>query len=225
MRKLIFLATTCIVIYSASCKKEKDIIDVVNIHGKVNNLCNDSGMANITVKFVSQTSGGGDVVKTISDLNGNFYFYNVSINHNSGINYFLNIESKSGTGDIGFTGTTELINKDNVNLNYVLNVVPFFDYLIVKMQPPVAVVTPDTFTVRMEQRIIHKNLPDQINTFLVSSGWVQPGYPSYSDHYCYGYPMGKWYLETDKFKNGIHSIIHDSIYMNWGANATYIVPW
>ena len=43
--------------------------------------------------------------------------------------------------------------------------------------------------------------------------------------YMYGSLMGPWTIVIDKWKNGVHTITEDSIFMEMGGVNEYVIPW
>jgi hypothetical protein len=39
------------------------------------------------------------------------------------------------------------------------------------------------------------------------------------------YPMGKYIIDMDIWKSGVHTTKKDSVYLGWGANTTYTINW
>lgn len=209
-----------------SCKKEeKDKIIPTSFNGSVYNLCNDSLMPNILVNLICENPNSNSIYSTTSDNNGNFVFSEIPVNQNDKYIYKLYIKGKSGIEDVAFTGTTVFIDKSNTSQNYSLKVIPAFDSLTLEIFPSVYISNPDTFYIIAEQKTLMKNSSVMSSTFVVSSKYLQAGYPHYSSVTIGDYPMGKWHFTINKYKNGVYSIIKDSIYVASGKNNTFFVPW
>jgi hypothetical protein len=85
-----------------------------------------------------------------------------------------------------------------------------------------AITSPDSFGVKIEQPIFHRNMPENVcngywgnvtninETTILNSG---------------DYPMGMWYFTWSITKSGVHTVVYDSIYLDMGANANYNIPW
>jgi hypothetical protein len=59
-------------------------------------------------------------------------------------------------------------------------------------------------------------------------GKVQTSYFPGIDNYFSnidGYPMGWWHIDLKKYKNGVHSNLTDSVYIDMGETKIYTIPW
>jgi len=216
----------CVASIFFCCKKdENDKIVPTSFSGSVYNMCNDSLMPNILVNLICESPNGNTKYSSISDNNGNFIFNSIPVNQNDKYKYSLYIIGKSGIGDVAFTGTDILIDKNNILQNYLLKVIPAYDSLTFEISPSVYILNPDTFYIIAEQKTLMKNSSVMSSSFVVSSKYLQAGYPHYSSVTTGDYPMGKWHFTVNKYKNGVYSVIKDSIYIASGKNNTFFVPW
>ena len=94
-----------------------------------------------------------------------------------------------------------------------------------RISPSVYISSPDTFFIIGEQKTLMKNSSVLSSTIEVSSKYLQAGYPSYSRVAIFDFPMGKWNFTVNKYKNGVYSIIKDSIYIGSEKSNTFFVPW
>ena len=209
-----------------SCKKEeKDKIIPTSFSGSVYNLCNDSLIPNILVNLICESPSSNSIYSTTSDNNGNFIFSDIPVNQNDKYKYSIYIKSKSGINDVAFTGTDILIDKNNISQNYSLKVIPAFESLTFEVSPSVYISHPDTFYIVAQQKTLKKNSTITSSSLLISSHYLQAGYPHYSSVTIVDFPMGKWYFTIFKYKNGSYSILNDSIYIGSEKNNTFFVPW
>ena len=216
----------CVASIFFCCKKdENDKIVPTSFSGSVYNLCNDSLMPNILVNLICESPNGNTKYSSTSDNNGNFIFNSIPVNQNDKYKYSIYIKGKSGIGDVAFTGDDILIDKNNILQNYKLEVIPAFDTLTFRISPSVYISSPDTFFIIGEQKTLMKNSSVLSSTIEVSSKYLQAGYPSYSRVAIFDFPMGKWNFTVNKYKNGVYSIIKDSIYIGSEKSNTFFVPW
>ncbi|MBS1646445.1 MAG: hypothetical protein JST67_03790 [Bacteroidetes bacterium] len=206
-----------IIIILSNCKKDKDIINDTSITGTVLNLCTGNGIKNIPVELI----GNEVTLTTMSDSSGSFSFHNVSVHSSSEYNYQLYIESKSGIGNVGLIGDVVDIDKKSISNNYVLQVVPTFNILTVKVTPSYTFIPPDTVTLTFTQEKYHEYVPNYPYQLVVTSYGLKPGYPDSSKTHFDYFPMGLWNIKIDKTKNSVRTIIYDSIYIDYGATANY----
>ncbi|MBK6986367.1 MAG: hypothetical protein IPH32_17260 [Bacteroidetes bacterium] len=208
------------------CKKDKnDKVITTSFSGSVYNLCNDSLLPNILVNLICESPNGNTKYSSTSDNNGNFIFNSIPVNQNDKYKYSIYIKGKSGIGDVAFTGDDILIDKNNILQNYKLEVIPAFDTLTFRISPSVYISSPDTFFIIGEQKTLMKNSSVFSSTIEVSSKYLQAGYPHYSSVTIGDFPMGKWNFTINKYKNGVYSVIKDSIYIGYEKGNTFFVPW
>jgi len=161
-KKIIALLFVVVVVFLGACKKDSDTITSQTIHGQVYNLCNDSGMANITV-YLQQN--GNNIAQLNSDANGNFSFSNVQVHSSNDYTYGFYIPSKSGIAGVGvgFDGVSVDIVKSSINSPFILSVVPhtkdWYLYFPASISPSIY---NDTFTLVIQQNTYHKNMPNGV---------------------------------------------------------------
>ena len=216
-----------IVIFSC-CKKEKDTITYHNIKGMVYNNCTDSGLVNVAVNL--NTYKDNSLTKTLAGTSvagGNFEFPNVEIHSDSKYSYSIYIPSKSGINATtaeycGFNGATMYFSKDEADLFLSPRVTPKFLLLNVShiYSSPITNLN-DSIIVLFSQRVFHKNLPTLPYVF----GGETYGNVGNSKYSSGNYPMGKYNINIDKWKGGVHTTILDSIYLGWTETKTYTVNW
>lgn len=207
---LLFIAT----VFLASCKKDNDVVTNRNIHGQVYNMCTDSGLANITVYLNVVTASSSYSASAVSAADGSFTFSNVQVHSSSSYTYNLYIPSKSGIGngpEIGFDGLDADINKSHITEVLKCNVAPHAQYWQLYF-PNTLFTANDTFTMTLEQRTIHKNMPGAIWNAIDNC----PCPITTPIHLAGGlgnYWMGWWHVTYDRTKNGIHTVFTDSVYV------------
>ena len=213
-----------------ACREDKkDIITKHPITGMVYNNCTDSGLAGVKV-FLETFKDDKTLVQqreTISGEGGKFEFAEAEIHSNDRYNYALHIESKSGTAaklpeHCGFDGTTMYFFNHEVDMEFRPRVTPRFLNCCFQLLPPTNVQKPDSICIIPVQNIFHKNVPD-----LPYTGWIGPNGLLGGNKTCAwgNYPMGLWHLKIEKWKDGIYSVKHDSIYLDWKDIKTYTVEW
>ncbi|MFO0322994.1 MAG: hypothetical protein ACK504_11285 [Bacteroidota bacterium] len=221
-QKVLLLLATLVFL---SCKKEQDTVSVHDIKGMVFNNCTDSGLAKVTV-FLKD--GQGLNLSTVSDAKGNFKFNAVSIHSSSKYSYVIYIQSKSGDigsaptiDNCGFRGATLYFNYDEADLFFKPRVIPwFYRCAIYCIKNPITN-TNDSIIFYAKNYTIHKNAPDY--------GWaIEGGAYGFSNDGSANlgdYPMGKYILEIDMWKSGVHTTRKDSIYLPWAAHTSYTINW
>ena len=186
------------------------------------NNCTDSGLANVTV-FLED--GQGLNLSTVSGANGNFSFDNVKMHSNAKHDYVIYIPSKSGTNATtfeycGFDGTRMYFNHDEADIFFMPRVKPFYLFFTVYCKPLNISSQSDSIVFHSYQYVLHKNKPSDVYY------WGGGGYGDrqYSNNGG-GYPMGKYIIEMDIWKSGVHTTRKDSVYLGWGANTSYTINW
>jgi hypothetical protein len=218
-----------LLLFISSCKKDE--IDVVTLMGNVRNNCTDSGFANITVDFITDFSSRGifnskessKSISTVTDANGNFVFNNVSINHNSEYKYYFSITNYDHylNNEYGHSGGAVELDKAKAANFLQLGIIGRFKLCTFYLPAGTVITPPDTFIIKLEQRTFHYYAPNNLWDGMVTSGsFIGNSNPNFGD-----YPMGWWHMTGEKTKNGIHTIINDSIYLGMGATASYNIPW
>ncbi len=219
--KLILNIFICIFLFFTACKKNKDIVATKNINGMLFNNCTDSGLANVTV-FLQD--GQGLNLSTVSGANGNFSFNNVQIHSNAEYNYVIYIPSKSGTNATtfeycGFDGTRLYFNNDEADIFFKPRVTPSYLFFTVYCNKIPFTNTNDSIIFYCNNYTFHKNVPNY------PYGWGG----GYGDHIYFdnvgNYPMGKYNIDIDIWKSGVHTTKKDSVYLSWGANTSYTINW
>ena len=212
-----------------ACREDKkDIITKHPITGMVYNNCTDSGLAGVKV-FLQTFKDDKTLVQqreTVSGDGGKIEFSDVEIHSSEQYNYALHIESKDGTTSqtpehCGFDGTTMYFFRHEVDMEFKPRVTPRFLRCCIQMSPLQKITHPDSVSVVFEQRVFHKNVPD-----LPYTAWYGPYFTGTAASCSWGnYPMGLWQIKIEKWKNGIYSLKHDSIYLDWKDIKTYTVEW
>ena len=118
------------------------------------------------------------------------------------------------------------IDKSNPSGFLQFGILGFFNNMRIQLSQEVTTMAPDTFTVHIQQNIIHKNQPERVYEATLYPRYFYIGaYGVYSYNKAGSYPMGKWNITVDKTRLGVHTITNDSIYLNMGASAIYTIPW
>ncbi len=224
MKKFIFFL---VVTFSLSnCRKDsEDIITTKVIKGTVYNTCTDSGFAG--AKLLLQTfRNESELVHSregISDVNGNFEFLDFPIHSSNKYTYAVHIKSQSGDGApfaslSRFTGTTMYFHNYESDVHLKPKVTPGF-YLLNVYYITTPTSKNDSVKGEFIQSTFHKNVPDIPYKLLVGAyGHVAEQVDNYG-----GYPMGLYNITINKYKGGVHTIIHDSIYLGWADTRTYTI--
>ena len=129
------------------------------------------------------------------------------------------------TGSYGHSGISGEIDKDNSGNVIQMGISGSFRNLKIQLSQDVTTMAPDTFTVHLQQNILHKNQPERVYevTYFPRYFYIGTGVFSYDN--LGSYPMGMWNITVDKTRLGVHTITNDSIYLNMGASAIYTIPW
>lgn len=215
-----FLITTC-------KKEEEDYIKKETIRGNVRNNCTGKGFANVEVKLLERHENGNNNVDVnsyscITDTNGNFIFKDIDIHYSDKYSYAEYIESHYSP-DYNFYGIGPIeIEKGSMSVFNQIGISASFKVCKIMLPLGITVSTPDTFAIKFEQLKLHYYEPDR--------NWVLNRYSSAGNTTgeilsLATYPMGWWHITFDKTKDGIHSIINDSIYLEMGADTSYTIPW
>ncbi len=217
-KKLNSLLIIAVLLLLNACQKD-DITTNVTVKGNVRNNCTGKGFANVEVQFLIK-QGGVNTILTTTDANGNFSFSGIDIHSSSKYSYALNIETHSYY-DYNFYGIGPIeIDKNQITNFNQFGVSASFKLCTFYLPTGTLITPPDTFTVKLEQRILHSYEPNRIWAGNVTPGSFLTGNPNFGN-----YPMGLWHITLDKTKGGVHSIVYDSIYLDMGATANYNVPW
>src|SRR5690606_33837498 len=164
--------------------------------------------------------------ETLSGEGGKFEFSDVEIHSSDRYNYALHIESKSGAAaqipeHCGFNGTTMYFFRHEIEMEFQPRVTPKFLRCCMQLVNLMKVNYPDSISIVPEQRVFHKNVPNLPHTVGIGPGTIG-GTPLCG----WGnFPMGLWHLKIEKWKNGVYSVKHDSIYLAWKDIETYTVEW
>jgi len=225
-------------IFLTYCKKD-DITKNVTFHGNVRNDCTGYGFAGVKVELITYklekkvfaltSTEKRNIISTTTDANGNYSFSGVEIHSSSKYTYGINIPSY-------YNDSTELvgisweIHKDNLSLFQQFGITATFNRCYIYLPANTYIVSPDTFTVTLEQKAIKRYEPGlnckltlPYNLFFPDNGIVMPDVQYF---YCCGdYVMGWWHITLDKTKRGVHSVIEDSIYLDQGATKSYTLQW
>lgn len=227
IRFLIFIVLSSLLAACTSCKKNKDEISKHTINGMVFNNCTDSGLAGVTVylKTYKNNSEIGSS-QTTSGINGSFTFSDVDIHSDTKYTYAIYIPSKSGTAATTpeycrFDGTTMSFTNDEVSSFFQPKVTPGFLFFTLQFKQSMITTNSDSIVVNYFQKYFHSNvanLPYNLYAKCYGGTLTQNGTVA-------NYPMGMWNLKIDKWKNSIHTITYDSIYIGWASTKTYTVSW
>ena len=220
-QKVLLLLATLVFL---SCKKEQDTVSVHDIKGMVFNNCTDSGLAKVTV-FLKD--GQGLNLSTVSDAIGNFKFNAVSIHSSSEYSYAIYIQSKSGNigsaptiDNCAFRGATLYFNYDEADLFFKPRVIPaFYRCAFYCIKNPTTDKN-DSIIFYAKNYTVHKNVTDYVWIIKGQAYGIPPYFNQSGDD-----PMGKYILEIDMWKSGVHTTRKDSIYLPWGADTSYTINW
>jgi hypothetical protein len=218
----------CLLFALFSCSKceKRDIIARKPVKGMVFNNCTDSGLANIKVYL--QTFKGNSLVNSqeaVTGQEGNFAF-DADIHSSDKYSYAIHIPSKSGGVSGGFTeaginGTTMYFSNGESDIFMRPKVTPKFLVInLFQIKNNLSVHT-DSIRTMFYQLKYHANSNDMPYSFGIGSYGNEPLLAGNVGNY----PMGLYFILTDKWINGSHSEDKDSIYLNWGAQKTYTVFW
>jgi len=225
-------------IFLTYCKKD-DITKNVTFHGNVRNDCTGYGFAGVKVELITYklekkvfsltSTEKRSVISTTTDANGNYSFSGIEIHSSSNYAYVVNIPSY-------YNDSTELvgisweINKDNLSLFQQFGITAKFKLCYLRLPLNIHIVSPDTFTVFLEQKTLHRYEPEKNYKFSIPSSLffprndiIIPDFQYYS--YWGNSSMGWWHITLDKTKGGVHSVIEDSIYLDQGATKSYTLQW
>ncbi|OFY82247.1 MAG: hypothetical protein A3F72_09450 [Bacteroidetes bacterium RIFCSPLOWO2_12_FULL_35_15] len=217
-------------LFFTTCKKdeEADYIKKETIRGNVRNDCTGKGFANVEVKLLERHEKGHNNVEVTSysyttDTSGDFIFKDIDIHSSSKYSYAEFIESHY-TPDYTFIGVGPLeIEKSHMSVFNQIGLNATFNICVLHLPPAAIIISPDTFTITLEQRIFHSYRPEMIYKL----NWPSNLFPSPPNNYLNfgGHAMGLWHITFDKTKGGVHSVINDSIYLGMGDTAHYNIPW
>lgn len=215
------------VVVLGSCKKDKDVISSQSIHGQIYNLCNDSGLVNVSV-FLQENSK--TIMQTVSGSNGNFSFTNAQIHSSNDYTYNIVVQSVDYIGggvQPAIDGDDVEINKSNLSQTFILNVVPHAKIWGLYFPSSISSsIYNDTFTLVLQQKTYLKNAPSAVNTLtMCNCPCPQPSPPKNLIDNLHYYTMGWWYSTLNKTMNGVHTVQQDSFYVGWWTNVTDTIPW
>jgi hypothetical protein len=227
MRLLIYIVPLVVIV--SSCKKplKEDNLNTENkkIQGYIFNTCTGKPFPKVEVLLREKVSGSGSsfqTIKTLSDEDGNFFF-DILINHSEKYTYEVVINSYSNQ-NYEFFGVGGTIDKTKLSEKLTLGVSATFNNCHFAYPEGVNnVFSPDTFTLIFSQHTFHYYEPNHSN-------WQRFMYPSTINPSDISVPnwrnrMGMWHIYFEKEKDGVHSIIHDSIYFEMGESKEYVIPW
>ena len=100
-------------------------------------------------------------------------------------------------------------------------VIPTFIYNTIYCNPVPLTNIHDSVIFHAYQYTFHKNRPTDVYY------WGGGGYGDriYGGNGTGGYPMGKYNIEMDIWKSGMHTTLKDSIYLGWGDTITATINW
>jgi len=217
-------------IFFSTCRKdeEADYIKKETIRGNVRNNCTGKGFANVEIKLLESHEKGHNNVEVnsytcITDNIGNFTFKDIDIHSSSKYSYAEYIASHYSP-DYFLYGIGPLeIEKSHMSIFNQIGISATFKLCIFLLPSGTIITPPDTFTLKLEQRVMHRYEPNRIWELYRFPRNLMPG--SQSSPNWGNYHMGLWNIILDKTKNGVHSIINDSIYLGMGADTSYTIPW
>jgi hypothetical protein len=226
MRKIIFVAITIFIF--TSCRKE-NIIKNHTTNGTVINLATNTGFNNCEVIFTETKKG--KIIKTASfytNLEGKFTF-NYDLNQSDDYKYTLSVKNIN-TQLLYLEGASGEVNKNNLNAEPVIGVYAKMKRLNIISPYPLNNYPIDSFLVIVKNKIALTNLPNIINNYIWNSyqfvsynqGQVING--SESVQFTSG-ACGQWNITTKKWKGGIYTVIEDSVFIGWGEEKNYNIPW
>jgi hypothetical protein len=234
MKPLIYIAFISIFLFS--CKKQKGdntVLENVTVHGNVRNNCTGLGFSDVKVKFTVASKDGTSEQVVLTDQNGDFSFPAQKVYMNSSYNYYLSIDSYTDYDLIDgmshknyeFFGIgKQKLDKNTMTEHFQIGVSATFKLLYTFLPDAVVVNAPDSFSLKREQRTLHFYEPNRVWEMTYHS-YDGKSYLTNENTYIGNYPMGWWHIILDKWKDGIHSVIQDSIYMGLGSTETYTIPW
>ncbi|MFL5754065.1 MAG: hypothetical protein ACJ76F_11705 [Bacteroidia bacterium] len=218
------LVTFLLILFLASCGKKDNSKDMT-VSGNVRNNCTGSGFADVTVNFITtrkksfgKTESSKLITKT--DASGNFSFV-TEVSTSDKYTYAISIPGYSNY-DTEFFGTGQEIEADKLGEFQQFGVSASFKTCPFSLPAGTNIVTPDTFTLILQQRVLHSFEPERVWKLI----WFPQTFEFGIAPVNFGnYPMGWWQITLDKTKSGVHTVIQDSIYLGMGASATYTIPW
>ncbi|OFY82248.1 MAG: hypothetical protein A3F72_09455 [Bacteroidetes bacterium RIFCSPLOWO2_12_FULL_35_15] len=221
------------ILFFTTCKKddEADYITKETIRGNVRNNCTGKGFANIEVKLLERYEKGRNNVDVnsytcITDNLGDFTFKDIDIHSSSKYTYAEYIASHYSPEYFLYGIGPLEIEKGHMSIFNQIGISATFKLLILQLSQNVTSIAPDTFTINIQQRTLHYYEPNRVYE---ETGFPRFFYIGALGIYSYvnvcNYPMGWWHITLDKTKNGVHSVINDSIYLDMGADTSYTIPW
>ncbi len=226
MKNYIFIFLTTLLF--ASCGK-KDITKNVTVSGNVRNNCTGGSFTGVKVKFTTiqdKSFGKSETTTLISttDNNGNFAFNDLEINNNSKYKYYLSIDTYSNQYYEFFGISPQELDKGKITNPYKIGVSATFYRMYVILPNGVVINSPDSFSIKCEQKILHSFEPDRL---YIHNSYSHNGlsYLSNNIPFLGNYPMGWWHITLNKTKSSVSSTVYDSVYIDMGGTATYTIPW
>jgi len=229
MKKYVII---CMVLFLLCCNKKKEKeneiypVAIQDVKGMVYNNCTDSGLANTKV-YLKVNKNGKQMEEYIAstDSTGSFIFREIQISYNNIYSYIVYIPSKSGDNgpfpaEAAFNGVSMYFSAEESKIFLKPSVTPGFLRLkIFYLTVPTS--ADDSIIVYLTQDKFHKNEPDL--PYKLSSG----GHGDIDNQFnVFGnYPMGLYRLSINKYKNGVHLFLTDSIYMGMGATKSHTINW
>ncbi|MBI4645401.1 MAG: hypothetical protein HY738_02115 [Bacteroidia bacterium] len=206
----------------------KDDVETINIHGNVFNTCTGLSFPDVEIQFLeSREHMFGDsetkIWKSITNENGNFSFSDMNINFDENYSYGFYIQTKGDLNSCYFYGIGPFeIDKEKMDINHSIGISATFDKCTFYLPENVEIISPDSFIFTLQQRTLHNYEPDRIWQLI----WPSSAFgPPYYRWYFGMYPMGLWHITLDKYKEGVHSVVYDSIYLDMCDTASYVIPW
>jgi hypothetical protein len=147
-----------------SCNK-KDITKNVTVSGNVRNNCTGKGFVGVTVNFkTTHEKAFGKTVSSsqtvVTDSDGDFSFNNIDIYGSSKYNYYISIPTYSNH-DFEFFGiSSQKLNKSEMTTPYQIGVSATFKLLYFFLPNGVTINSPDSFSIKLQQRIYHSFEPN-----------------------------------------------------------------
>jgi hypothetical protein len=149
----------------------------------------------------------------------------VQIHSSTKYNYALLILSKSGINAqtfeyCGFGGTVLGFNYNEVDMFFKPRVRPSYLFFDIYCNKNPITNKNDSIVFYCTNYTFHKNAPDY-PYYWGGGGYGLGSYTNNSGNY----PMGKYIIEMDIWKSGVHTTRKDSVYLGWGANTSYTINW
>ncbi len=232
--KIFFLLLLCFSM--TTCRKDK-VSKIMTVNGTVMNIYSGTSVPGLKVVFQSiydRTTGGfyfpsprkgkysSTLKETTTDANGNFSFKDVEIYSDGDYRYnvFTSSPYADQTSGAPYNDASTSIDKGNLAANIVLEVKPAIASFNIKMIPSANIIYPDTITIKCKPK--YPIDPNTYSNKTITSSLLKTGNPITA---LYHDPMGWWYININKTKNSINTVIKDSIYLDFNSSTTYTLSF